>query len=426
MNVDRDMTDGREEGSVQALLAARASYSRLVAYLAARSGDIAAAEDALGDAFRAALESWPARGVPEKPEAWLLAAARRRLTDAARHKIVQDQASTTIRLLTEEAAEQAGSTTELPDERLKLLFISAHPAIDPTARTPLMLQVVLGLDAARIASAFLVSPMAMSQRLVRAKVKIREARIAFEIPERRELPERLDAVLDAIYAAYGTGWEDAAGADPRRRGLAEEAIWLARLAVHLLPEDPEAKGLLALMLYCEARRPARRTKEGAYVPLSDQNVDLWCKPMLDEAKQSLADAATQQRLGRYQIEAAIQSMHAMRQVTDQVNWASIVRLYDTLVELSPTIGALTGRAAALAEMQDAEAGLLALDRIEPDRILSYQPYWAVRGELLSTLGLVDESDAAYAKAIGLSEDRAARRFLQEKRAALRGLNDDCK
>ena len=420
------MTSGREEGSVQALLAARASYSRLVAYLAARSGDIAAAEDALGDAFRAALESWPACGIPEKPEAWLLASARHRLTDGARHKIVQDQASTTLRLLTEEAAEQAGSTTELPDERLKLLFISAHPAIDPMARTPLMLQVVLGLDAARIASAFLVSPTAMSQRLVRAKAKIREARIAFEIPERRELPERLDAVLDAIYAAYGTGWEDAAGADPRRRGLADEAIWLARLAVHLLPEDPEAKGLLALMLYCEARRLARRTEEGAYVPLSDQNVDLWCKPMLGEAKQSLADAAAQQRLGRYQIEAAIQSMHAMRQVADQVNWASIVRLYDTLVELSPTIGALTGRAAALAEMQDAEAGLLALDRIEPDRILSYQPYWAVRGELLSTLGHVDEAVAAYAKAIGLSEDRAARLFLQDKSAALRGLNDDRK
>ena len=253
------MTDGSEEVSVQALRAARASYSRLVAYLAARSGDIAAAEDALGDAFRAALERWPDQGVPEKPEAWLLTSAHRRLIDESRHKIVQEQASTTIRLLTEEAAEHAEMTAEFPDERLKLLFISAHPAIDPASRTPLMLQAVLGLDAGRIASAFLVSPGAMSQRLVRAKVKIREARIAFEIPERRELPERLDAVLDAIYAAYGTGWEAAAGADPRRRGLADEAIWLARLAAHLLPDDPEAKGLLALMLYCEARRPARRS-----------------------------------------------------------------------------------------------------------------------------------------------------------------------
>ena len=205
-----------------------------------------------------------------------------------------------------------------------------------------MLQVVLGLDVTRIASAFLVSPSAMSQRLVRAKAKIREARIAFEIPERRELPKRLDAVLEAIYTAYGTGWEDAAGADPRRRGLAEEAIWLARLAAHLLPEDPEAKGLLALMLYCEARRQARRTKTGAYVPLSDQNVDLWSRPMLDEARQSLADAAVLQRLGRYQIEAAIQSMHTVRLVAGQVNWATIVQLYDTLIEQSPTVGALDG------------------------------------------------------------------------------------
>ncbi len=190
-----------------------------------------------------------------------------------------------------------------------------------------MLQAVLGLDAGRIASAFLVSPGAMSQRLVRAKAKIREARIAFEIPERRELPERLDAVLDAIYAAYGTGWEAAAGADPRRRGLADEAIWLARLAAHLLPDDPEAKGLLSLMLYCEARRPARRTAEGAYVPLSEQDVDLWCKPMLEEAKQSLADAAVQQRLGRYQIEAAIQSVHAARLAANLVNWSSTVSLF---------------------------------------------------------------------------------------------------
>ena len=408
------MTDESEEGGVQSLLAARASYSRLVAYLAARSGDIAAAEDALGDAFRAALERWPDQGVPEKPEAWLLTSARRRLIDDSRHKIVQEQASTTIRLLTEEAAEHAEMAAEFPDERLKLLFISAHPAIDPASRTPLMLQAVLGLDAGRIASAFLVSPGAMSQHLVRAKVKIREARIAFEIPE------RLDAVLDAIYAAYGTGWEAAAGADPRRRGLADEAIWLARLAAHLLPDDPEAKGLLALMLYCEARRPARRTAEGAYVPLSEQDVDLWCKPMLEEAKQSLADAAAQQRLGRYQIEAAIQSVHAARLATNRVNWSSIVRLYDTLVEMSPTTGALTGRAAALAELKDAHSGLRALDMIEDDRVLSYQPYWAVRGELLSKLGRRDEADAAYVKAIGLSEDPSTRLFLQGKKSALGG------
>jgi len=410
--------DRREESGVAAMLAARASYSRLVAFLAARTGDIAGAEDALGDALRAALEHWPRQGIPDKPEAWLLASAQRRQIDEARHRIVRNQASTTMRLLAEEVAENAKSTNDLPDERLKLLFVSAHPAIDPAARTPLMLQTVLGLDAARIASAFLVSPAAMSQRLVRAKAKIREARIDFDIPERQELPERLDAVLDAIYAAYGTGWEDAAGADPRSRGIADEAIWLARLVTYLLPDDPEAKGLLALMLYCEARRPARRSRDGTYIPLSDQDVDLWCKPIVDEAKQSLAEAAALQHLGRYQIEAAIQSMHAMRLVNKEVNWASIVRLYDLLVELSPTVGAQTGRAAALAEMQGAEAGLLALDAIAGDRALSYQPYWAVRGDLLSKLDRVSEADAAYTKAIGLSEDRAARQLLLDRRAAL--------
>lgn len=412
------MTDEREAAGRAALLAARASYSRLVAYLAARTRDVAAAEDALSDAFRGALETWPSRGVPDKPEAWLLTSARRRLIDMSRHRTVQEQAVTTLRLLTEEAAERAAATADFPDERLKLLFICAHPAIDVAARTPLMLQTVLGIEAGRIASAFLVGPAAMRQRLVRAKAKIRDARIAFDVPEPQELPDRLDAVLDAIYAAYGTGWEDAAGADPRRRGLAKEAIWLARIAVHLLPEAAEARGLLALMLYCEARRPARRTEAGAYVPLSDQDVGLWCQPMMEEAKGSLAKAAALHRLGRYQLEAAIQSLHAMRLATDQVNWPSIVRLYDSLVDLSPTIGALTGRAAAVAEARGGEAGLAALDAIEPGRARSYQPFWAVRGELLAKLGHPADADAAYTRAIGLTEDRAVRSFLASKRRHL--------
>lgn len=409
---------GCEESRVVSLVAARASYSRLVAFLAARTGDIASAEDALQDAFRAALEHWPRQGIPEQPEAWLLASARHSQIDETRHRIVRDRALATLRLLAEEAAEKAKSTRDFPDERLKLLFIVAHPAIEASVRTPLMLQTVLGLDAARIASAFLVSPTAMSQRLVRAKAKIREARIAFDIPERQDLPERLDVVLDAIYAAYGAGWEEEAGVDSRRRGLSEEAIWLARLAAQLLPDDPEAKGLLALMLYCEARRLARRGPDGAYIPLSEQNVDLWCKPMMDEAKRYLAEAASLHHLGRYQIEAAIQSMHAVRQTKKEINWISIVRLYDLLIALSPTVGAKTGRAAALAETQGAEAGLLALNAIESDRVLSYQPYWAVLGELLAKLNRSSEADAAYAKAIGLSEDPAARQFLLDKQTAL--------
>ncbi len=228
---------------------------------------MAAAEDALADVFLAALETWPRRGVPDKPEAWLLTAARRRLIDGTRHARVEAGALPALLAAADEAQAVASIDSVFPDERLKLLFICAHPAIDAVVRTPLMLQTVLGLDAARIASAFLVKPATMGQRLSRAKAKIRDAGIRFALPNAADLPPRLDAVLEAIYAAYGTGWDDVAGADPRRRGLASEAIELGRLLRHLMPGEPEAQGLLALMLHCEARRKARRTAAAAYVPL---------------------------------------------------------------------------------------------------------------------------------------------------------------
>jgi RNA polymerase sigma-70 factor (ECF subfamily) len=244
------------EARAAADLAARASYGRLVALLARQWRDLAAAEDALAEAFRAALERWPLDGVPARPEAWLLTAARRVLIDQSRAGRVRTDAEPTLALLSEQFSMTEPSL--FPDDRLKLLFVCAHPAIDASARTPLMLQTVLGLDAARIAAAFLTSPAALGQRLVRAKAKIRDAGIAFETPERGELPARLDAVLQAIYAAFGSGWEDVAGADPKRRGLAREAIWLARLVTALMPDEPEARGLLALMLHSDARRMARR------------------------------------------------------------------------------------------------------------------------------------------------------------------------
>ncbi len=408
---------GATDAERAAAEAARTSYGRLVAYLAARTRDVAAAEDALGDAFRAALESWPATGVPDRPEAWLLTAARNRLHDEARRRGVRDRAADALRLAAEEAALRDADRSAFPDERLKLLFICAHPAIDAGARAALMLQTVLGLDAARIGSAFLVSPAAMGQRLVRAKAKIRDAAIAFTVPGAGDLPERLEAVLSAVYAAYGTGWEDVAGADPRRRGLAEEAIWLARLLAELMPDEPEAKGLLALMLHCEARRPARRDRSGGYVPLSDQDVGLWSRAMIAEAEARLTEAAAQGRPGRYQIEAAIQSAHAMRLSTGRRNWDSIALLYETLAEIAPTVGALIGRAAALAEDRGAEAGLAALDAIDPDHVQAHQPYWAVRADLLSRIGRTGEADAAYDRAIGLSEDEAVRSFLQRRRLA---------
>src|SRR5262245_13640609 len=248
----------------------RDSYGRLVAYLAARSGDVAGAEDALGDAFVAALKRWSMEGIPEKPEAWLLHVARNRMIDAARRTEVRQKSETFLQQIAEEAQAVANAHEHFPDERLKLLFVCAHPAIDSASRTPLMLQAVLGVDAARIASAFLVSPAAMSQRLVRAKNKIRDAGIPFLVPEPPELSERASFVLDAIYAAYTTGWESLMETASTHHDLAGEAILLGRMLAQLMPREPEAHGLLSLMLHCEARRQARYTRTGKFVPLDQQ------------------------------------------------------------------------------------------------------------------------------------------------------------
>ena len=396
--------------------AARDSYGRLIAFLAARSRDVAAAEDALADAFQAALETWPRSGVPDKPEAWLLTVARRRLIDRARHLRVHIEAVPTLLAVADEAQELASSDIAFPDERLKLLFICAHPAIDSAARTPLMLQTVLGLDAARIASAFLVQPSAMGQRLSRAKAKIRDAGIAFELPEAKELPARLDAVLEAIYAAYGSGWDDVTGADPRRKGLAVEALHLGRLLLQLLPAEPEAQGLLALMLHCEARREARRNATGDYVPLSEQDTARWSRTMIEEAEQLLDAAERASRIGRFQLEAAIQSAHARRAWTGRTDWESIALLYEGVVRLAPTIGALVGRAAAVAEARDAATGWALLEAIPPETIKSYQPYWALAAHLLKRMRRSEEAAAAYSRAIGLCEDPAMREFLARQAA----------
>jgi RNA polymerase sigma-70 factor (ECF subfamily) len=414
--VSRDAAN--EAGAIHAAeLAARTSYGRLVAYLASRSRDVASAEDALDDAFVAALQAWPRTGVPDKPEAWLLAVARRRLIDAARHASVETVAAGPLRALVDEAEHDATVTTAFPDERLKLLFVCAHPAIDEAVRTPLMLQTVLGLDAARIASAFLVTGTTMGQRLVRAKAKIRDAGIRFEIPERHELPSRLAAVLEAIYAAYGSGWEDVAGADPRRQGLAEEAIWLGRLVTGLLPDEPEARGLLALMLHCEARRAARRDDAGRYVPLDRQDVTRWSRPMIREAEERLSTASRAGRPGRFQLEAAIQSVHAQRAVTGRTDWDAIALLYEGLIRVAPTIGAHVGHAAALAEARSSATGLRALEAMPPEAIASYQPYWALRAHLLRALGQAAQAREAYERAVGLSEDAAVREFLVGRSAA---------
>ena len=395
--------------------AARDSRSRLLAFLAARSHDVAAAEDALSEAFRSALESWPRDGVPDKPEAWLLTAARRRLIDASRHAQVHAHALPDLLAAVDEAQAVVQEQQPFPDERLKLLFVCAHPAIDAGARTPLMLQTVLGLDAARIASAFLVKPATMGQRLSRVKTKIRDAGIAFEIPHGEDLPSRLDAVLEAIYAAYGSGWDDITGADPRRRGLASEALELGALLLQLLPNEPEARGLLALMLYCESRRAARRDGEGHYVPLSEQNAACWSVPMIAQADRLLREAERAGRIGRFQLEAAIQSVHAQRACSGHTDWESLALLYEGLVRIAPTIGALVGRAAAVAQARDAHTGWQMLQQIPAEAVASYQPYWALAAHLLTQMQRRDEALVARERAIGLCEDEAMRVFLMRQK-----------
>ena len=399
--------------------AARRSYGKLIAFLAARTHDVAGAEDALSDAFAAALAEWPLHGVPRTPEAWLLTVARRKSADALRQRRLDDAAAEQLLILSDLTIDDNEMTTELPDRRLGLLFACAHPGIDRDVRAPLMLQVVLGFDAATIASAFLVAPTTMGQRLSRAKAKIRQAGIGFDVPERAALRERLDAVLDAIYAAYAEGWSDPQGADARRRNLADEAIWLGRLLASLLPDEGEALGLLSLMLHAHARRDARRNPAGDYVPLGEQDPAQWDAAMIDEAETLLSQANRCGDVGRYQLEAAVQSAHAVRRRRVAAEWSAIEQLYDALCALSGSPVAALNRAVALAETRGPAAGLAALDALANDaRLADYQPYWAARADLLARSGDAVAAMQAYRQAIGLESDLAVRQFLQQRAAQL--------
>lgn len=411
---DRLMTARAEAEGV-----ARRSYGKLVAYLAARSGDVAAAEDALSEAFAAALADWTAKGCPQNPEAWLLTVARRKLIDANRRRRTGDLAGGQLRIAAEEL--EAAEAEDIPDRRLALMFACADPRIEPGVRAPLMLQAVLGLDAAAIASVFLVSPAAMGKRLVRAKAAIREAGIPFALPGRDELHGRLDAVLDAIYAAFAEGWTQPLGTDALRGDLAGEAIFLARLVVALLPDEPEALGLLALMLHIEARRAARRSTDGDYVPLAEQDSTQWDARMINEAEAALRRASAHDAIGRYQLEAALQSAHIHRCRTRRDNWRDVLQLYDAILALTGSPVAAVNRALAIAELHGADAGLEAMPEALPEnRLNEYQPYWAARAELLACQGAVDEARHAYDIATGLSSDPAIRHFLLTRREALRG------
>lgn len=397
-----------ENGRRAAETAARTSYGRLLAYLARQWRDVAAAEDALAEAFARALDIWPSQGVPANPDAWLMVAARNRLRDGARAQKTREQTISSLLVLAPTESEEA---PVIADKRLELMFVCGHPAIDPAARTPLMLQTVLGLTAERIASSFLVSPDAMGRRLSRAKARIKDTGIAFEVPAADELGARMGDVLEAIYAAYGQGWDSTGSDDQTRKGLTEEAIWLARVLLELRPADAEALGLLALMLFCESRCAARRVA-GHYVPLAEQDTALWNLPMAREAEETLRMAGILKQPGRFQLEAAIQSVLVQSRLTGADLRLPAWTLHGLLAQMAPTIGNLVGLAAATAEVHGPEAGLRELAQLPEAMTNDYQPFWALKAQLLQLSGADQHITAtAFSRAIGLTEDEAVRAYL---------------
>lgn len=408
-----------EHASRAASRAAREAYGRLVALLAYQWRDLAAAQDALGDAFARAVERWPLDGVPESPEAWLLTVARRQLLQAARHRRVQLDPAILAVLQTDEAAP---ATPSIPDARLRLMFVCAHPAIAAQMHAPLMLQAVLGIEAKVLANVFLVSPSTMAQRLVRAKSKIRDAAIRFEEPERDELPARLDAVLEAIYGGFTIGRQahlgiaSLAGTQPGE--LTEEALYLGRLVCELMPQEPEALGLAALMLHAHARRHAQFDPAGRFVPLLEQDVSRWDANEIRDAEALLWRAGRLGRPGRFQLEAAIQSAHASRRATGAAPWATISQLYAALNAHWPSTGSRVGGCVALIETGRPADALAALDAMPRSDIASFAPWWAARAHALERLGRLREALDALDRAIGLTDAPALRDHLLGRRLRL--------
>jgi RNA polymerase sigma-70 factor (ECF subfamily) len=390
----------------------REEYGRAVAVLVRSFGDIAIAEEAVQDAFVAAVETWPAAGVPPSPAGWIITTARRRAIDRLRREASRDDRHAQAALLHER---EAVEDPVVEDDRLRLIFTCCHPALAPQAQVALTLRLLGGLTTGEIARAFLVPESTMAQRIVRAKGKIRDAGIPYRVPSEEDLPARLGAVMAVVYLIFNEGYTASSGTELLREDLSAEAIRLGRLLHVLMPGEPEVMGLLALMLLIESRRPARRDESGEMVLLGDQQRALWNRDLIAQGQALVRACLRRNRPGPYQIQAAINAVHSDAATPENTDWAQIVRLYDQLLALAPGPVVALNRAAAIAEVDGPSAALAAVDGLSLD---NYYLHHSVRANLLRRLGRTDEAAAAYDRAIALSENAAERRFLSRQRDGL--------